>query len=374
MKLDKNAINLISLFESQNYAAYAVGGCVRDALMSRRCNDTDIAVSCTPDITVSVLFKNNIRYAETGLKHGTVTAIVDDIPYEITTFRTDGEYTDSRHPDTVCFVDNIDGDLSRRDFTVNAMAYSPDRGLVDLFGGAEDIKNKIIRTVGDPDVRFSEDALRILRALRFSSVLGFEIESETARSVLKNRNSLTLVAAERIGAEMRKLIVGKNLRAVVTRFKPVFCDVLGVTDFDIEKMLSLPPDFCLRIASVCDGQRLVLSRTEHHRINTVRRNASLSVTNDISSLCRLLYRFGSDDLRDILVFNSENDALVTVDAIIQKNLPYAVSHLDLRGNDLVALGFRGADIKRVLESTLFAVVDGKVKNIKKNLLEYIGNM
>lgn len=374
MKLDNNALNLISLFESQNYAAYAVGGCVRDALMGRQSNDTDIAVSCTPDVTVSVLSQNNIRYVETGLKHGTVTAIIDGIAYEITTFRTDGEYTDNRHPDSVCFVDDIEGDLSRRDFTVNAMAYSPDRGLVDLFGGASDIKNKVIRTVGNPDKRFGEDALRILRALRFSSVLGFDIEDATAQSVLKNRQALSSVAAERVGAELRKLVVGKNLYNVVTRFKPVFCDVFGVDDFNVERMLALPSDFCLRVASLSDGQKLVLSRAERHRIDTVRQNVNLSASDDIQSLSRLLYQFGVDDLRDILAFNFNTQALLTVDTILNNGLPYAVCHLDISGNDVVALGFQGSDVKRVLEQTLFAVIDGKVENIKKNLLEYIGNM
>lgn len=172
MLLPQDAKKLISLLYSCGYKAYAVGGCVRDFLMGTTPKDIDIATCALPEETETVLKNADIKYIETGIKHGTVTAIVNHIPYEITTFRSDGEYKDNRHPENVEFVKNIEDDLSRRDFTVNAMAYNDEEGLVDCFGGKEDLENRIIRCVGDPDIRFNEDALRIMRALRFSSVLG----------------------------------------------------------------------------------------------------------------------------------------------------------------------------------------------------------
>ena len=373
MQLDKNALNLISLFKSHNHAAYAVGGCVRDSIMGRPCNDVDICVSCTPDVTVSVLEANGIRYVETGLKHGTVTAVVDRTPYEITTFRTDGEYTDSRHPDNVTFVSTVDADLARRDFTVNAMAYAPDCGIVDLFGGRRDINEKIIRTVGDPDTRFSEDALRILRALRFSSTLGFEIEKNTAGSIMRNRGSLSLVARERITAELKKLLLGDNVRTVLITFEKLFCDLLSVTSLDIDKMLSLPPDFALRLAALCDGSTLVLSRSEKHRITTVRKNADRDLSCDLASVRRLMFETGADDARDIFTFNGMAGGIAAVDKITELGLEYTVSHLDISGTDLINAGIVGRDIKSALDSVLFAVIDGKLENKKQKILDYISD-
>ena len=177
MELPRTVSELIARLEQAGFSAYAVGGCVRDTLLSLRPNDWDLCTSARPEEMLKV-FRGE-RVVETGLKHGTLTVIVDHVPYEITTFRTDGSYTDHRHPDSVTFVDEVAGDLARRDFTVNAMAYSPHTGLVDLFGGQEDLSRRVIRCVGVPRERFGEDALRILRALRFASVFDFSIDPVT---------------------------------------------------------------------------------------------------------------------------------------------------------------------------------------------------
>lgn len=367
MYLDANALNLIALFESNGHAAYAVGGCVRDSIMCRDSNDTDIAVSCIPSVTVSVLENAGIRYIETGLKHGTVTAVVDHIPYEITTFRTDGDYTDNRHPDSVTFVSSVDDDLARRDFTVNAMAYSPSAGIVDLFGGREDIKNKIIRTVGDPDARFGEDALRILRALRFASVLDFEIEPKTAASIIKNRESLLNVARERITAELEKLLCGVRAADILRDFGAVFCTVLGVDSVDTSAFNYLPCDFALRLASICDGGTLVLSKVQKHRVATVRANANA----DIPSPYRLLVKHGYDDACDILTFLNRPQALASVRDIKASGKPYHISHLAVNGNDLMEHGLRGADIKNALATALLAIADGELVNEKQQVLDFL---
>ncbi|MCC8016483.1 MAG: hypothetical protein LIO43_03735, partial [Clostridiales bacterium] len=154
MNVSENAEKLISMISKNGFKAYAVGGCVRDYFLGISGGDVDIASSAKPNELVSVLKKNNIKFAETGIKHGTVTAFLDNIPFEITTFREDGNYIDNRRPEKVYFVGSIEDDLSRRDFTVNAMAFNKETGLIDLFGGNRDIDNKIIRAVGNPDLRF----------------------------------------------------------------------------------------------------------------------------------------------------------------------------------------------------------------------------
>lgn len=374
MQIDSVALELISLFEKQGYEAYAVGGCVRDSIMCRPCSDTDITVSCPPDVTMSVLEQGGVRYVETGIKHGTVSAIVNGRPYEITTFRTDGEYTDNRHPDSVEFVSELSLDLSRRDFTVNAMAYSKRTGAIDLFGGKDDIKNKIIRTVGDADARFNEDALRILRALRFASVLGFEIESLTAQSILKNSHLLENVARERITAELEKLLVGQNAVGILTRFQPVFCDILGVDSIDCSAFYHLPPDFALRLASLCDGKTLVLSNAVKSRVKNVRENCNVTIKSDMPSVCTALYKFGFDPLCDILVFTNRTDILSQVKKAKDAGEVYSISQLDVSGRDLASLGLQGADIKTALEKALFAVINKKITNQKQKILDYINTL
>ena len=169
MQIPDNAEKIINALCENGFDSYVVGGCVRDFLLGKPVSDTDIATSALPIETEKILRSKHIKVIETGIKHGTVTAVIDKTPYEITTFRTDGEYMDSRRPESVEFVRDIKEDLKRRDFTVNAMAYNESAGLIDLFGGKRDLENKAIRAVGDPDKRFKEDALRIMRALRFSS-------------------------------------------------------------------------------------------------------------------------------------------------------------------------------------------------------------
>lgn len=213
-------LTAIKLLESSGYEAYAVGGCVRDSVMGKSPNDWDMTTSALPEQCFEV-FKN-YKIIPTGIKHGTVTVMIDTHSIEITTMRIDGNYKDNRRPESVEFTDRIAEDLSRRDFTVNAMAYNPERGITDEFGGKNDIKDKIIRCVGNPDNRFKEDALRILRALRFASVLGFDIEKNTSESIIKNKHLLHNIASERIRTELIKLLTGQNAEKILTDY----CDVI----------------------------------------------------------------------------------------------------------------------------------------------------
>lgn len=224
MDMPKNVDIAINLLQSAGFEAYAVGGCVRDSLLGKTPNDWDITTSAKPEDMKSVFA--DFHCIDTGIKHGTVTVVIDGEPLEITTFRLDGEYEDNRHPKSVTFTSNLGADLGRRDFTVNAMAYSKKTGTVDLFGGQNDLKNGIIRCVGDPDRRFNEDALRILRALRFASALDFEIEEKTAQSLLKNRALLGNISEERIAKELLKLVCGKGAKRILTDFAPVLFEIL----------------------------------------------------------------------------------------------------------------------------------------------------
>ncbi len=194
----------LSMLENGGHEAYVVGGAVRDAMLGREVHDYDITTSASPAEIRGVF--SEFHTILTGEKHGTVTVISEGMPLEITTYRVDGDYTDGRRPDSVEFTKNIREDLARRDFTVNAMAYSPRRGFCDPFGGAEDLEKKLIRAVGEPVRRFTEDSLRILRAFRFAARLGFEIDERTLAAAKSERGRLTAVSAERIGSEILGLL------------------------------------------------------------------------------------------------------------------------------------------------------------------------
>lgn len=206
------------------YESYAVGGCVRDHLMGKVPHDYDVTTSAEPG-EVAECFKD-FRIIATGLKHGTLTVLSDDHPVEITTYRTDGEYEDNRHPKQVSFTKSLSDDLSRRDFTINAMAYNHKTGLVDLFGGREDISAGVVRCVGDADVRFNEDGLRIIRALRFASCLGFKLDPATSESVFRNMDLLKNISSERIYSELSKLICGDGASSILEEYKDVMCVII----------------------------------------------------------------------------------------------------------------------------------------------------
>ncbi len=358
MELPRTVSELIARLEQAGFSAYAVGGCVRDTLLSMRPNDWDLCTSARPEEMLEI-FRGE-RVAETGLKHGTLTVIVDHVPYEITTFRTDGSYSDHRHPDSVTFVDEVAGDLARRDFTVNAMAYSPRTGLVDLFGGQEDLSRRVIRCVGVPRERFGEDALRILRALRFASVFDFSIDPATEEALRLLAPSLRNVAAERIREELLKLLcgpgAGRILRAypdVLSCIVPEIGSMVGYDQqnhhhhFDlwehtVQAVENVPPQPVLRLAMLLHDTgkpavRIVDEKGEAHyrghqaasaeiaervtddlrcdretRDRVVRlvryhdihlRTDSGEVNLDRSFLLRRLNRFGEEDLRALFLIH-----------------------------------------------------------------------
>lgn len=206
IRLPGQVADIIHTLQRAGFEAYAVGGCVRDSILGREPDDWDITTSAKPE-QVKALFG---RTVDTGIKHGTVTVLKDRTGYEVTTYRIDGEYEDGRHPKDVVFTASLEEDLKRRDFTINAMAYNEEQGLVDLFDGIGDIERKVLRCVGDPAERFREDALRMMRAVRFSAQLGYEIEERTKDAMAKLAGTLEKISAERIATELVKLLVSDH--------------------------------------------------------------------------------------------------------------------------------------------------------------------
>jgi len=228
MQLPEDVKNIIETLEANGYEAFAVGGCVRDTLLLRVPGDWDVTTSAKPE-EVKALFSHTI---DTGIQHGTVTVMMHHVGYEVTTYRIDGEYEDARHPKEVTFTANLVEDLKRRDFTINAMAYNDRVGLVDEFDGITDLENKIIRCVGNPRERFSEDALRMLRAVRFAAQLGFKIEEETKQAIRELAPTLAKVSKERIAVELVKILVSDHPEEIRTAYE------LGLTkvfmpEFDV---------------------------------------------------------------------------------------------------------------------------------------------
>ncbi len=261
IEIPHNADKIIEKIQNSGFEAYAVGGCIRDSIMGLVPHDWDICTSALPEETLDILGKTNI--ITNGLKHGTVTVKFDKELYEITTFRIDGVYSDNRRPESVTFVRSLREDLARRDFTINALAYNYNKGLCDFFGGEEDIKNKIIRCVGNPVKRFREDGLRILRALRFSSRLGFKIEEKTSAAIHENAFLLKNISAERTVSELLGIIDGEYAEKVLTEYVDVLCVFIP----EIEKMIGFEQHNPHHIYDIWTHTVKVISHSPHGKIS-----------------------------------------------------------------------------------------------------------
>ena len=230
MEIPKKSVTVFQLLGKAGYESFLVGGCVRDMLMGKVPHDIDITTNATPEEIKTVF--SDFHTLDIGIKHGTVTVMLENEPIEITTYRTESSYSDGRHPDKVFFTRNIRDDLSRRDFTSNAIAFSPKVGIVDPFGGRRDIENKLLRCVGTPEERFKEDSLRILRALRFASVLGFDIDEKTEKAMYNCKELISIVSPERIYSEITKLLCGKDAGRILSHYS----DILAVALPEIKAM------------------------------------------------------------------------------------------------------------------------------------------
>lgn len=360
---------VLSVLRNAGYEAYIVGGSVRDSLLGLSPNDFDITTSAPPEKTIELF--SDFKLVTTGLKHGTVTIISEGHPVEVTTFRIDGDYKDSRHPSVVLFTDSIVSDLSRRDFTVNAMAYDEECGVIDPFGGQADLRAGLIRTVGVAERRFSEDALRIMRAFRFSAQLGFNIDDATMSAAKSMRSGLANVSRERIATEFLKLITSTDPIYALKKMNEckVFAYVLGEhipTNAQIHALASAPKTERARLAI------LLCSAPEEARRDIL---AGLKLSNKLTSntltIAKRLAELPSGDetaarrfigscgelIEDTLGAARALGILDTdFEALVRKNLAqklcFSYKDLAISGKEIMALGANGKEIGEVLELLL----------------------
>ncbi len=362
------------------YEAYLVGGCVRDFLLGTVPSDFDITTSATPEETMAVFSAD--RVIPTGLQHGTVTVLHEGMSAEITTYRTETTYADGRHPDSVAFSRNLADDLCRRDFTVNAMAMDMGGKLVDLYGGREDLAAKRIRAVGEPTMRFTEDALRILRAFRFAAKLGFSVEEETLAAAVKLAPRLSLVSRERVFAEFEKLLCGKTAGMVLSVMaeenvldcifeKPrVHTDALGYID-------TLPPRADIRLAAMLCGDEnadahvasLKPSARFFDRVHAIL-HCELPADTDLPALRRLVHASGKAAALDRALLEQNTVLFEKLTAMLEAENCFTVSDLAITGADVLeATDLRGKAVGEALQKLLFKVFDGKVSNTREDLLD-----
>ena len=378
---------LLDRLDEAGEVGYLVGGCLRDSLLGITPHDFDIATSARPERTAEIF--SDYRVIPTGIKHGTVTVLAEGTPVEITTFRIDGAYTDSRHPDSVRFADRVNEDLARRDFTVNAMAYHPSRELVDLFGGRKDLDAKIIRAVGDPATRFSEDALRILRAFRFSAQLDFSIHEDTLAGAKETREGLRQIAKERIASEWLRLLTSPSPIRPIRQMAElgILSYIVGAYTPSEPILTNLPKmaantDARLGIffveTSEEDAKQLLSSLKYSNRQITgalaVRRGALLSVDSpkDAGRFRAATGCYAADAIHaSILLGHSPKDA---EEWIKQSTAPCRLTDLALTGRDLCALGLEGKEIGTVLSALLTLAMEDPTLNRRETLLSLAKQM
>ena len=366
MKLPNNVQYILEKFNSNGFEAFIVGGCVRDSLLNKKPQDYDITTNAFPE-KIEELFDKTIP---TGIKHGTVTVLIDKNPYEVTTYRVDGEYLNNRKPKDVKFVSNIEEDLSRRDFSINAMAYSPYLGFKDCFNGKEDLKNKLIRCVGDPDKRFSEDALRMLRAIRFSCQLNFKIEKLTAESIRKNFKLIKNISMERIQSEFTKIILSNDPDRGLMLLRK-----LGFSDFLVEEFKNLKLINCYDLYDD--------NNTINDTCNLVENINNISCNMTRKKLKLLINSVGTENIFDLLdlqkSYLSYMDEYDTecidilknrVSDILASKEPIFIKDLAITGNDLITeLNFKpGKNIGVILNFLLENVMQTPELNNKEDLL------
>lgn len=393
------------------YEAVLVGGCVRDALLKRETKDYDLATSATPE-QVKEVFRRYTTF-DSGIKHGTVTVVVDLHPVEITTYRIESGYSDSRHPDTIEFTTDLKRDCMRRDFTINAICMRPDGELVDYFGGQEDLQNKLIRCVGNPKERFYEDALRIMRAIRFSASLGFEIEPETKAALFEERQNLRKISMERFIQEFQKIVVTDHFDELLVEYLDVFSVIIpelkqlseipAVWNKIIEDLHHAPAVLTYRLALIFlhlsrfNADRIIpmqsastfLMLAKRLRMNneitgTVARfiqNSQIELVPDKVLVKKRLNQF-DDSFFDYLGFRKAYDLTEEVYDKISKQVSdiigrqecFSLKQLAINGSDLKQLGYTGTKISSMLNQCLLWVIEGQVDNNKYKILDKLNEM
>ncbi len=373
--------NILERLELSGEEAYLVGGSLRDSLLGIAPHDFDITTSALPERTREIF--SDFRVLDIGLKHGTVTVMTEGGPVEITTFRVDGAYTDARHPDSVCFTDRIEEDLSRRDFTVNAMAYHPHKGLVDPFGGREDLKRKRIRAVGDPGLRFSEDALRIMRAFRFSAQLGFSVEEETLAGAAAMREGLSRIAAERICSEFIRLLTSAEPAGAIRRMRqtgvlPYVTGAYAPSEETVGLIAKMPATDVARLGmyfaeaepAVIDGtlHDLKCSAKQIRGAVAIARGAGMPLETpaDAARLIAGTGVYAEDAARAAVLLGRAPEEAVRF--VSENRRPTRIADLAVNGRDLAQIGISGRETGRILSVLLDQTMNEPEQNRKEILL------
>ena len=425
--------NVLCRLRSFGYEGYIVGGAVRDLLLGKVPLDYDVATSAAPERVYEIFDHCSLP---TGIRHGTIT-VLGEVNVELTTYRKDGVYRDHRHPESVAFTTSLEEDLRRRDFTVNAMAMDIDGNVVDPFDGRKDLEKKVLRTVGDAERRFSEDALRLLRCLRFAATLDFTVEKATENALFAKKDELSYLAGERVRAELDKLILGVSMREVLLRYAEVLGVLLpeilpsvgfshrnphhcyDVWEHDVRAAELMPCDALLRwvmllhdvgkpAVAVYDEEAQKLRFRGHQKKSAElaeaiftrlrfpreerERALRLILCHDVmmepTELCarEMLSRFGEEDTRALIeIHRADNLAQhpdyqgfqsvverfrTAVQKVLDEGQCVSLKQLAVKGEDLIALGYRGTAVGEMLAKLLSAVIHGEVGNEKAALLRY----
>lgn len=430
MKLPKQIKKALCIFEKNHFECYVVGGAVRDFLLGKEPTDYDLATNALPEDVKKVFSAYSV--IETGLKHGTVTLIIEHMHIEITTYRSEKGFIDHRYPSQITFVTSLKEDLARRDFTINALAYHNE--LIDYFQGENDLKNRLIRTVGNSDQRFQEDGLRILRAIRFSAILGFSLEEETKQSVFKNKELLYHLSNERIRNEFTKILCGEyavncllEYREIIVIFIPEITEMfefnqkskyhkfdlynhtlrtvgnvkkapnlrLAAFFHDIGKMSTMTIDsqgeghfygHAEISAQITEKilKRLKYSNKEISQILVLIRNHMIPVEPNKKQIKKCIQKLSMETLKELLELQRADKSddydskqiydakIALIDEVIQENTVFQIKDLMINGYDILSLGFsKGPVIRRILEDLLEEVLHGRILNEKEEMLNYI---
>lgn len=401
---------IIDTIQKAGFEAYAVGGCVRDSILNRTPDDWDITTSATPQ-QVKKLF---LRTIDTGIQHGTVTVMIEKEGFEVTTYRIDGEYLDGRHPESVEFAGELVEDLKRRDFTINAMAYNEQQGLVDEFDGIGDICRKVIRCVGNPEERFCEDALRMMRAIRFSAQLGFEIEEDTYAAIVKLAPSIQKVSMERIQVELVKTLLSDHPEYVLYFQKTgLFKEVLPAAEMILSGKYAKHAQIMLTHAEKTPVLRyaalfhhagneqakaaLKMLKLDNYTIDTVAKlikDTNDTIQENEPAVREAIHNYGKEMMP--LIFSHEKALLDTSEEMIgipmtakRKHLAtiermyhdiirrgdcISVKDLDITGNDLMEYGLQGPQIGKTLNTLLHVVIENPKLNDKATLIAMIEHL
>lgn len=356
MKINERAMFIVKELNKAGFEAYVVGGCVRDSLLSKVPKDWDITTNANTDQIMQVF--EGFDIIPTGVEHGTITIMIEHEGFEVTTYRIDGEYTDGRHPDSVVFTNSLKEDLSRRDFTINAMAYNENEGIIDFFGGQEDIKNKVIKCVGKAEDRFEEDALRVMRALRFASVLGFKIESNTSNALFEKSKNLDKVSKERINVELVKMLNGNGVLHILLAYR----EILGVIIPELVSMFDFQQnnkyhaydvwEHTARVVRSCNNKNSILrvaallhdigkpeTYTEKNGVGHFYGHAMVSVQKSKNILKRLKFSTLETELILLLVENHDTEFVPTKKSVLKFLNKFGEENLRL------LMSLRVADIK-----------------------------